>query len=78
MMLEPQQFSSSSIPQVHPGDSVLQHLLDEMIALNDDSGFSGATIPGNGTVNMDNSFILDSMPNSNSNSSAPFQGKRGL
>ena len=75
-MLEPQQFSSSSIPQVHPEDSVLQHLLDEMITLNGDSGFSGATIPGNGTVNMDNSFILDSMPNSNSNSSASFQGKR--
>ena len=37
----------------------------------------GATITGNGTVNMDNSFILDSMPNSNYNSSAPFQGKRG-
>ena len=75
-MLEPQQFGSSSFSQVHPEDSVLQHLLDEVIALNDDSGFNGATIPGNGTVNMDNTFILDSMPNSNSNSSASFQGKR--
>jgi hypothetical protein len=70
-MLEPQQFSGSSIPQVHPEDSVLQNLLDEMIALND-SDFSGA---GNGTVNMDMNFIPHSMPSSNYNSSAPFQGK---
>ena len=52
-MLEPQQFNTSSNPQVNPGDSILQHqiLLGEIIALNDISDFNAVpTVPGNGTV----------------------------
>ena len=79
-MLEPQLFNTSSSPQIHSGDSMLQHLLGEILALNDGSDFSAAahTMPGNGTVNMDSTFIPHSnaVPTSNSNTSAPFQGKR--
>ena len=77
-MLEPHQFSTSSNPQVNSGDSMLQHLLGEIIALNDISDFSAAvpTVPVNGTMNMDTTFNphAKSMPSLSSNTSAPFQG----
>ena len=80
-MLEPQQFNTSSNHQVQPDDSMLQHLLGEIIALNDESDFNAAVhacpMPGNGTVTVDTNFIPHSktVPASNSNSSAPFHGK---
>ena len=63
-MLESQQYyNSSSNHQIDLGDFMLQHLLDEVIALNDDSDLS--TIPGNRTANWDTTFT-----------SAAIQGKR--
>ena len=63
-MLESEQcYNSSSNHQTDLGDFMLQHLLDEVIALNDDSELS--TIPGNRTANWDTTFT-----------SAAIQGKR--
>ena len=59
-LLDPPHFNTPSGTQTNPGDAMLQHLLGEILALNNDSA-----VPGNGNGNG---------TSSTSCTSAPFQG----
>ena len=73
-----QQFDSSN-PLVNSSDSVLQQLLGEMVALNDDSNLSSvASVPNGTTMTTMDSNLPHSHPNTNfmpnSSAPAPIQG----
>ena len=75
-MLEPQHCNTSN-PQINPDDSLVQQLLDEIIALNDDSDFSAVPIiSGHEIVNIDTALIPQSksVTTSTFNTLVPFQG----